>query len=443
MTLRESFPTHYVDRCIGIDVDVERLIMARGEQAVARYGDVWDVRAPSSMPDSLKRGSFTLTNLRAVWNSEAAPMSCNLTVGYNTIVRISVGNALGANQPGDGEAGQSAAEGARKEPTARSLVERPLIGPGRTIVIHCAEGERRYKFEFRPPPPAGAGVTFFDVFQTIYRAYDTTRMYRKLRLRTFIRSSGKLSTLDRETVQTVYEKVCLLGSMVTNAAQGVLTLTSHRVIWHSSTSESLNLSLPYIDCSGLLLKEQPVNKAKVKMLVLSAPFNSNEQDSASALGSDVKGAGKASKFQPRRQKMVNLAFTTPADEARITEIAGDVLARIRAGKQDPDYGVVVDINDEADEDLRVSTNVLGGAADAQEYAEAGPEKAAPALSKPLQTILARVDRLYAYAAGGGPGADLGPGEAGAGSQEIEYCPELGLAFEAPPQGVTVADLWGW
>jgi len=451
MTLRESFPTRYVDRFVGVDVGVDHLIMARGEYAVTRYSDVWDVRAPASMPDPLKRGTFTLTNLRAVWNSEAAPTSCNLTVGYNTITRISVGNVSSPDQT----SGDNATGDGRHAPSARSLVERPLIAPGRTIVIHCSEAEKKYRFEFRPPatesspgaPSApSAGTTFFDIFQAVYRAYDTTRMYRKLRLRSSIRAEGKLSTLDRETVQIVYDKVSLLGSMIAGAAQGSLALTSHRIIWYSSTSDSLNLSLPYVDCSGLLLKDQPLNKAKVKMLVLSAPLNDSEKDNASALGSDVKGAGKNSRFQPRKQKMVNFAFTTPGDEARIVTISEDVLARIRAGKQEPDYGVVIDVRGDEEADLRTSATVLGGEADAKVYVEAGPQKAAPALSKPLQAILSRVDRLCTYLATGATsseGVASGSGDLLGDSPEIEYNPELGLAFEAPPQGVTVAELWGW
>jgi hypothetical protein len=76
------------------------------------------------------------------------------------------------------------------------------------------------------------------------RAYETSKLYRDLKLRGSIVREGELILLPQEQIFTKLSGVWNLSSEQGNL--GVFFLTNVRIVWHALLAANFNVSLPYM-----------------------------------------------------------------------------------------------------------------------------------------------------------------------------------------------------
>lgn len=84
----------------------------------------------------------------------------------------------------------------------------------------------------------------FTTVQAIYRSYETTKLYRDLKLRGAIIKEKQLLMLPDEDVYSKVDGVWNLSSDQGNL--GTFFVTNVRIVWHANLAENFNVSIPYL-----------------------------------------------------------------------------------------------------------------------------------------------------------------------------------------------------
>jgi Bardet-Biedl syndrome 5 protein len=95
----------------------------------------------------------------------------------------------------------------------------------------------------------------------IYKIYQSTSLYRELKLRGAILTDGQLGILPQEQVYKQLNGVYNLSSDQGNL--GVFIITNIRLVWFADSNESFNISLPYMQMINLRIRESKYGLALV------------------------------------------------------------------------------------------------------------------------------------------------------------------------------------
>merc|ERR1712072_1674710 len=101
----------------------------------------------------------------------------------------------------------------------------------------------------------------FVTVQAVYRSYETTRLYRDLKLRGAIIRDKDLILLPHEQVYSKIQGVWNLSSDQGNL--GTFFITNVRMVWHANLAENFNVSIPYIQISSVRVRESKFGRALV------------------------------------------------------------------------------------------------------------------------------------------------------------------------------------
>ncbi|XP_031410070.1 Bardet-Biedl syndrome 5 protein isoform X2 [Meleagris gallopavo] len=175
------------------------------------------------------RGRLLVTNLRIIWRSLSLPR-VNLSVGYNCIINI----------------------------TTRTANSK-LRGQTEALYILTKCNNTRFEFIFTNVVP-GSPRLFTSVI-AVHRAYETSKMYRDLKLRSALIQNKQLRLLPQEQIYDKINGVWNLSSDQGNL--GTFFITNVRIVWHANMNDSFNVSIPYLQISGgyvLGFKIDPVEK---------------------------------------------------------------------------------------------------------------------------------------------------------------------------------------
>ncbi|RYH26658.1 Bardet-Biedl syndrome 5 protein [archaeon] len=82
------------------------------------------------------------------------------------------------------------------------------------------------------------------IYPTIDRSYETSKLYRDLKLRGSILKDNELNLLPQEQIFSKVTGVWNLSSEQGNL--GCFFLTNVRIVWHANLAANFNVSLPYI-----------------------------------------------------------------------------------------------------------------------------------------------------------------------------------------------------
>ncbi|CAI2348241.1 unnamed protein product [Caenorhabditis sp. 36 PRJEB53466] len=229
------------DREIRFDVDHKLLKLINGETLVARVDNVEDTKGNNG-----DRGTMKVTNLRMIWHAASMPR-INITIGWNCITGV-------------------------QSKTATSLLQRNRGGSNEAIYVLAKVNSSTTKFEFIfTTTSTSSHSKLFNVISSISRAYETTKMYRELKMRgIFIRDDGTLRILPQENI---VEKVGGVWNLSTETGSlGVFIITNIRIVWYAELNIGYNVSVPYLTLYSARVRESKFGMA----LVLETTSSSGE-----------------------------------------------------------------------------------------------------------------------------------------------------------------------
>ena len=194
------------DRDIKFDVNPSLLDLRKGEFLIDRMGRVEDTKGNNG-----ESGELVVTNLRILWIASRRART-NLSVGYNSIVSINI---------------KSASSRLR----------------GRTQALYVMTKFQGSRFEFIFTNLVNDSPRLFTTVQAVFRAYDTSKLYRDLKLRGAIIADKELKLLPKEEV---YNKIPGVWNLSNDRGNlGTFHVTNVRS-WHANAAENFNVSVPYV-----------------------------------------------------------------------------------------------------------------------------------------------------------------------------------------------------
>jgi Bardet-Biedl syndrome 5 protein len=155
------------DREVRFDVPIMLLGMRKGEIMIDVINGVEDTKGNNGV-----RGYLVITNLRIMWYNERKP-KCNLTIGFDCITNISI-------------------------KTTESKLR------GNIQALHLRTKYKTQRYEFVYTSLIHNSPRLFTSFQAVVRSYETTKLYRDLKLRGAIIQDKELILLPHETIYNRY-----------------------------------------------------------------------------------------------------------------------------------------------------------------------------------------------------------------------------------------------
>mmetsp|Transcript_25475 Transcript_25475/g.37583 ORF Transcript_25475/g.37583 Transcript_25475/m.37583 type:complete len:345 (-) Transcript_25475:114-1148(-) len=211
------------DREIIFDAKPQQLECRRGETAIDSINSVEDTKGNNG-----ERGSLIVTNLRIMWVAHANPR-INLSIGLSCVATINIRKA-----------------------------KSKLRGPTQAL---CILAKFTSKFEFIFTSLVKHSPRLFTTVQAVHRAYETSKLYRDLKLRGSIVKDGDLILLPKEQIFTKVNGVWNLSSDQGNL--GSFFLTNVRLVWHANLASNFNVSLPYMQVKSLRIRDSKFGFALV------------------------------------------------------------------------------------------------------------------------------------------------------------------------------------
>ena len=217
----------------------------------------------------------------------------------------------------------------------------------------------------------------FTTVQAVHRAYETSKLYRDLKLRCAIIREKELMLLPKENLNSKINGVWNLSSDQGNL--GTMYISDVRVVWFANLAENFNVSIPYMQIKSVKVRDSKFGPAFV--------IETTQQAGAYMLGFRID----------------------PAE--RLHEVYKEVCALHSVYSKQPVFGVDFTLEDVAPKlsELRVPVT--------QDGVDIIEENA--------------TDAFAAYYADGAKNADRKP----------VFNEELGLAVEKPRDNVPISTLW--
>lgn len=328
------------DREIRFDMAVKGLALRKGEFEIDHLEGVEDTKGNNG-----ERGTLVVTNLRVIWFSKRSRRT-NLSIGYNSVSNISM-------------------------KTASSRLR------GKTQSLYVMTRFQGSKFEFIFTNLDDNSPRLFTTVQAVYRAYDTSRLYRDLKLRGAIIADKELKLLPKEETYNRISGVWNLSSEQGNL--GTFFITNVRLVWHANMAENFNVSIPYIQMKSVSVRDSKFGQALV--------VHTTHRSGGYVLGFRVDPAEK------------------------LKEVFTEVEGLHKVFSANPIFGVEFSVEERAGS---LSSVAVPRETDDVEIVNDG-------------------DSFRQYYAMGG--------ERSTEEREVVFCPELGLAIEKLPEGVTIQQLW--
>ncbi|KAF4108743.1 Bardet-Biedl syndrome 5 protein homolog isoform X1 [Onychostoma macrolepis] len=212
------------DRDVRFDISPQQMKTRPGEALIDCLDSIEDTKGNNG-----DRGRLLVTNLRIIWHSLALPR-VNLSVGYNCIINI----------------------------TTRTANSK-LRGQTEALYILTKSNNTRFEFIFTNVVP-GSPRLFTSVI-AVHRAYETSKMYRDLKLRGALIQNKQLRLLPQEQVYDKINGVWNLSSDQGNL--GTFFITNVRIVWHANMNESFNVSIPYLQIRSIRIRDSKFGLALV------------------------------------------------------------------------------------------------------------------------------------------------------------------------------------
>lgn len=269
------------DREIRFDMKPALLNNRKGEEIIDSINSVEDTKGNNGA-----RGSLLVTNLRIIWVCHANP-KVNLSIGHNTILTANIRKAK-----------------SKLKGTTQAL---------------CVMAKYSAKYEFVFTSLVKNSPRLFTTVQTVMRAYETSSLYRELKLRGSILKDGEVMLLPLEKVFSKHDGVWNLSSEQGNL--GTMYITNVRVIWHANLAVNFNVSLPYIQIKNVILRNSKFGKALVMETMTRAGgyilgFRIDPVERLNALHKELSSLFKAYRTNP----VFGVEYAVEAETPELNEL---------------------------------------------------------------------------------------------------------------------------
>ena len=132
---------------------------------------------------------------------------------------------------------------------------------GNTEALYMLTATPKQRFEFIFTDLVANNSRHFTSIFDVYRIYQSTLLYRELKLRGAILSNNQLNVLPHEKVYTRLNGIYNLSSDQGNI--GAFIITNVRLVWFADANESFNISLPYMQMVNIKIRESKYGPALV------------------------------------------------------------------------------------------------------------------------------------------------------------------------------------
>eukprot|EP00762_Andalucia_godoyi_P006485 ANDGO_02897.mRNA.1 Bardet-Biedl syndrome 5 protein homolog len=329
------------DREIRFDISPSYLKLRRGEFDIDALDSIEDTKGNNG-----EKGSLYVTNLRMMWTSSRNPR-INLSIGYNAVVNITIHG-----------------------------VQSRLRGHTQALYVLTKFNGSRFEFIFTNLVKNSPRL--FTTVQAVFKSYESTRLYRDLKLRGAIIRDKELILLPDEQIYSRVNGVWNLSSEQGNL--GSFYITNVRIVWFANLAENFNVSIPYPQIKAIGVRESKFGQA----LVI---------ETLAASGGYVLG------FRVDQPDRLNQVFKEMASLHKLFS-------------QNPVFGVKASFEDRP---AALEAVTVKRITDDVQIVDEGAES----------------DAFAAYFAEGSKASD----------RPVVYSTELGLAVEKPRDGWTIDKLW--
>ncbi|XP_057293907.1 Bardet-Biedl syndrome 5 protein homolog [Hydractinia symbiolongicarpus] len=212
------------DRDVRFDITSQQMKMRPGEVLIDHLESVEDTKGNNG-----DRGKMMVTNLRIIWHSQAMPR-VNLSIGYNCVLNFNVKTAVSKLR-------------------------------GQTEALYALTKCNNTRFEFIFTSLIPGSPRLFSTILSVFRAYETSKMYRELKLRGALVYEKQLRLLPLEQI---YEKVTGVWNLSSDQGNlGMFYITNVRLVWHANMNESFNVSIPYLQMKSIRISDSKFGLALV------------------------------------------------------------------------------------------------------------------------------------------------------------------------------------
>merc|ERR1719171_2273956 len=170
-----------------------------------------------------------VTNLRLMWTS-AKSARTNLSIGFNCISSVNI-----------------------------RLVNSKLRGNSQAMFVMTRFNQTRFEFIFTSLVKNSPRL--FTTVQAVFKSYETTKLYRDLKLRGAIIKEKELIMLPNEQV---YDKIGGIWNLSSDQGNlGAFIVTNVRVVWFAVLAENFNVSIPYLQMKSINIRNSKFGQALV------------------------------------------------------------------------------------------------------------------------------------------------------------------------------------
>ncbi|RNA32571.1 Bardet-Biedl syndrome 5 [Brachionus plicatilis] len=212
------------DREIKFDCSLGEFNCRSGEFLIDSLDSVEDTKGNSG-----ESGRIIITNLRFIWHADENQRT-NLSIGLNCILNITT------------------------KPSKTKL-----RGVSESLFILTKHNGVKFEFIFTYMVPGSPRM--FQSILSVHKAYESSKLYREVKLRGALLNKGQLKHLPKEQLYNKINGVWNLSSDQGNL--GTFYITNIRVIWHANMNENFNVSVPYLQMKGIKIRDSKFGTALV------------------------------------------------------------------------------------------------------------------------------------------------------------------------------------
>lgn len=213
------------DREIKFDQPPQVIKIRPGEIQIDSINSVEDTKGNNG-----ERGILIVTNLRLVWTSARAART-NLSIGFNCVSSVNV----------------------------RQVNSKLMRGNTQALYVMTKFNQTRFEFIFTSLVKNSPRL--FTTVQAVFKSYETTKLYRDLKLRGAIIRDKELVLLPHEQV---YEKVNGIWNLSSDQGNlGTFVITNVRTVWFAVLAENFNVSIPYLQMKTINVRNSKFGQALV------------------------------------------------------------------------------------------------------------------------------------------------------------------------------------